>query len=153
MVIKLIGMLLLAAAGFLPAIRVSLNERRRLAVTDSFLSLCRFAAEQISAHGSAIPEILSRAGDVCAACGAERPEVGALLLAADSALPGEGVRAVREVFGTAAGTREQQITRCREAVHVLERLRETQAKEMQGRLRAGIVLPLSAAGVALLLLW
>ena len=151
--IKLIGALLVAAAGILPAVRVTLRERRRLAVTDSFLSLCRFAMEQISAFGATIPEILSRAGEVCAACGAERAEAGALLLAAENSLPSDAVRAVREVFGTAAGTREQQLSRCREAVRVMEQVRETQAKQMQANLRMGTVRPLSAAGVAWLLLW
>ena len=153
MLIKLLGVILVAAAGVIPAIRVGLKERRRLARTEAFFSLCRLALEQTAALGAAVPEILRRAEELCSACGAAEPDAAALVTAAEENLPTEGVRAVEQVFGSAAGTREEQVARCRAAVAVMESIYKKQSEEFRGKLRTGIVLPLSAAAIALLLLW
>lgn len=153
MLIKLLGVLLVAAAGVIPAIRAGLKERRRLARTEAFLALCRLAAEQTAALGAAVQEILRRAGELCDACGAAEPTAAALMTAAEETLPDEGVRAVMQVFGSTAGTREEQVVRCRGAVTVMESICKKQSEELRGKLRTGIILPLSAAAIALLLLW
>ena len=153
MLIKLLGVILVAAAGVIPAIRVSLGERRRLRQTEAFLSLCRLALEQTAALGAAVPEILRRAEELCSACGAAEPDTAALVAAAEDGLPPEGAQALSMVFGSAAGTREEQVARCRTAVTVMESIHKKQSEELRGKLRTGIVLPLSAAAIALLLLW
>lgn len=143
----------MAAAGVIPAIRVGLKERRRLARTEAFFSLCRLALEQTAALGAAVPEILRRAEELCSACGAAEPDAAALVTAAEENLPTEGVRAVKQVFGSAAGTREEQVARsgCGGSCH--GEYPQKQSEEFRGKLRTGIVLPLSAAAIALLLLW
>lgn len=144
---------MLVLAGVIPAVRISRREKQRLSATEAYLALCRFATEQVAGFGASAPEILARAGERCRACGTDASDVGALLTAAESILSPEGFEAVKNVFGSGAGTREEQLARCREAVKVLDEVRAAQAAALPGRLRTGTVLPLSASALALLLLW
>ncbi len=155
LIAKLFGALLVLLAAFTSGAECSRTEKKRLALLDAWIELIFFIRSQIDCYLSPVESLLEGA-DLSAFPQAlpESPTLSSLFLSSQALLDKEAERLldafVREIGGI---YREEQLKRCDHYTEALSRLREKQAAELSGRVRAARALSLCIALGLIILLW
>lgn len=154
---KLLGSLLILAAGAGGAILSARTEQRKLTVLDGWIDLIAHVRARIDCYLTPLDEILSALDpELVRRCGGSLPcrSCAALLQSASPALSPEGRRLIGAfVSGIGDGYREEQVRACDYYLDALRELRKKTAAELPARIRVRAALCLTAALGAAILLW
>ena len=169
MIYKILGSILLLAAGGYVSLAVSRFERRRLGVLDGYISLIYYIKGQIDCYAMPLADILARADPtLIASClGLERgrppedlPTFGdtaplpALLQESRLYLAPESERLLTAFTGELGSThRAEQVARCDYYIQALTDERRKLYDTLPSRLRTASTLSLCCAVCLAILLW
>ncbi len=170
MLLKLIGSLLLLAAGGYISLSVHRFERRRLTVLDGYIALIYYIKGQIDCYAMPLTDILTRADPALLAdCLGEAPDRMPALLPAvwaeDAPMPAllqrsrlylapESERLLTAFSGELGTTRRaEQVARCDHYIAVLGEERRRLYETLPARLRTAGTLGICATLAATILLW
>ncbi len=155
--LKLIGFLLILAAGGGAAALSVRTERRRLEVLDGWIDLIAYVRSRIDCFLMPQDAILASCGrELILRCGGTLPchSFSALARAAERYLTPEGARLIGAfTHGIGSGYREEQVRACDYYIDALREIRKKQAEALPARLRVRGALCLTAALGAAILLW
>lgn len=155
--LKLIGCLLILAAGGAGAVFCIRVERRRLEVLDGWIDLIALVRSRIDCYLMPRDEILaSLDAEQLRRCGGAFPcpSFPALFHASERYLSPEGRRVVGSfTAGIGDGYREEQVRACDYDLDALREIRKKTAAELPSRIRVRAALCLTAALGAAILLW
>lgn len=154
---KLLGSLLILAAGGGAAFLSARTERRQLTVLDGWIDLIALVRARIDCYLTPLDEIFSALDpDLVRRCGGTLPcrSCAVLLRSASPELSSEGRRLIGAfVTGIGDGYREEQVRACDYYLDALRELRKKTAAELPARIRVRVALCLTAALGAAILLW
>lgn len=155
--LKLIGSLLILAAGGGAAVLAAKTEMRRLEVLDGWIGLIAYVRSRIDCFLMPQSDILASCGrDPILRCGGTFPctDFASLARAAKKHLSADGFRIVGAFAdGIGSGYREEQVRACDYYIDALRELRKKQAETLHARIRVRVALCLTAALGAAILLW
>lgn len=157
MLIKVMGSLLLTAAGAIASLSLCRYHRKRLQALDGFISLIYYIKGQVDCYARPLSDILaSLPCEIAVACNCPKgvSTLGELIDGVRNYLDEEGLRLCRTFaaeFG--AGFREEQVRRCDHYIALLNMRREQIERRVSAESRAGSAICVCLSLCLLILLW
>lgn len=155
--LKLLGGVMILAAGALAAVSAVKHERRKLSVLDGWIDLIFYIRTQIDCYLTPLNEILAGTDrELLRACMWNGANGGLDALLQNSQLYlGKEARRLLSSFVRELGTsyREEQVKRCDYYIASLRSLREKQLEDLPARTRVCVALCLCTALSIAILLW